>query len=96
MDGSDVVWGGSSRVQWAMEFPFNVDVLLPERITVLDQHLRPPGRRPGTTTTARVDLQQQIMTIVDELGKASAKVLGSLRLKGRPLWAQQTREPWVL
>lgn len=43
-----------------------------------------------------VDLQQQIMTIVDELGKASAKVLGSLRLKGRPLWAQQTREPWVL
>lgn len=25
-----------------------------------------------------VDLQQQIMTIVDELGKASAKVLGSL------------------
>ncbi|XP_073080354.1 alpha-tubulin N-acetyltransferase 1 isoform X5 [Manis javanica] len=73
MGGSDVVWGGSSRVQWAMEFPFNVDVLLPERITVLDQHLRPPGRRPGTTTTARVDLQQQIMTIVDELGKASAK-----------------------
>ncbi|XP_036731289.2 alpha-tubulin N-acetyltransferase 1 isoform X2 [Manis pentadactyla] len=73
MDGSDVVWGGSSRAQWAMEFPFNVDALLPERITVLDQHLRPPARRPGTTTTARVDLQQQIMTIVDELGKASAK-----------------------
>ncbi|KAB0402675.1 hypothetical protein E2I00_002839, partial [Balaenoptera physalus] len=92
------------------------------RITVLDQHLRPPARRPGTTTPARtsgvdwglnlspfipwphggpnqrmwltcpscfptitsreegvyhternVDLQQQIMTIVDELGKASAK-----------------------
>ncbi|XP_024903809.1 alpha-tubulin N-acetyltransferase 1 isoform X3 [Pteropus alecto] len=56
-----------------MEFPFDVDVLLPERITVLDQHLRPPARRPGTTTPARVDLQQQIMTIVDELGKASAK-----------------------
>nr|XP_012591795.1 alpha-tubulin N-acetyltransferase 1 isoform X6 [Microcebus murinus] len=56
-----------------MEFPFDVDALLPERITVLDQHLRPPARRPGTTTSARVDLQQQIMTIVDELGKASAK-----------------------
>ncbi|EPY75785.1 alpha-tubulin N-acetyltransferase isoform 2 [Camelus ferus] len=61
-----------------MEFPFDVDALLPERITVLDQHLRPPARRPGTTTPARVDLQQQIMTIVDELGKASAKVLESL------------------
>nr|XP_020030480.1 alpha-tubulin N-acetyltransferase 1 isoform X1 [Castor canadensis] len=56
-----------------MEFPFDVDALLPERITVLDQYLRPPARRPGTTTPARVDLQQQIMTIVDELGKASAK-----------------------
>ncbi|XP_028642286.1 alpha-tubulin N-acetyltransferase 1 isoform X2 [Grammomys surdaster] len=56
-----------------MEFPFDVDALFPERITVLDQHLKPPARRPGTTTPARVDLQQQIMTIVDELGKASAK-----------------------
>ncbi|XP_008691127.1 alpha-tubulin N-acetyltransferase 1 isoform X3 [Ursus americanus] len=56
-----------------MEFSFDVDALLPERITVLDQHLRPPARRPGTTTPARVDLQQQIMIIVDELGKASAK-----------------------
>ncbi|NP_001129439.1 alpha-tubulin N-acetyltransferase 1 [Pongo abelii] len=56
-----------------MEFPFDVDALFPERITVLDQHLGPPARRPGTTTPARVDLQQQIMTIIDELGKASAK-----------------------
>ncbi|XP_075411425.1 alpha-tubulin N-acetyltransferase 1 isoform X5 [Tenrec ecaudatus] len=56
-----------------MEFPFDVDALFPERITVLDQHLRPPARRPGTATPARTDLQQQIMTIVDELGKASAK-----------------------
>ncbi|XP_054424997.1 alpha-tubulin N-acetyltransferase 1 isoform X5 [Pteronotus mesoamericanus] len=56
-----------------MEFPFDVDSLLPERITVLDQHLRPPARRPGTTVPARIDVQQQIMTIVDELGKASAK-----------------------
>lgn len=51
--GSDVVWGGSNRAQWAMEFPFDVDALFPERITVLDQHLRPPARRPGTTTPAR-------------------------------------------
>ena len=73
LSGSDVVWGVSGPAQWAMEFPFDVDALFPERITVLDQHLRPPARRPGTTTPARVDLQQQIMTIVDELGKASAK-----------------------
>ncbi|KAM7135591.1 alpha-tubulin N-acetyltransferase 1 isoform 5-T5 [Molossus nigricans] len=56
-----------------MEFPFDVDALLPERITVLDQHLRPPSRRPSAAMPARVDVQQQIMTIVDELGKASAK-----------------------
>lgn len=30
------------------------------------------------SSLSSVDLQQQIMTIVDELGKASAKVLGSL------------------
>lgn len=45
--------GGAGRAQWAMEFSFDVDALLPERITVLDQHLRPPARRPGTTTPAR-------------------------------------------
>ncbi|KAK2098201.1 Alpha-tubulin N-acetyltransferase 1 [Saguinus oedipus] len=56
-----------------MEFLFHVDALFPERITVLNQHLRPPARRPGTTTPARVDLQQQIMTILDKLGKTSAK-----------------------
>ncbi|XP_038624448.1 alpha-tubulin N-acetyltransferase 1 isoform X2 [Tachyglossus aculeatus] len=56
-----------------MEFPFDVDALLPERITILDRHLRPPARRPGTTAPARVDLQQQLMTVVDELGQASAK-----------------------
>lgn len=51
--GNDVVWGVSGPAQWAMEFPFDVDALFPERITVLDQHLRPPARRPGTTTPAR-------------------------------------------
>ncbi|KAM8999457.1 alpha-tubulin N-acetyltransferase 1 isoform X7 [Sarcophilus harrisii] len=56
-----------------MEFPFDVDALFPEPIIILDQHLRAPARRTGTTTSARFDLQQQIMTVVDELGKASAK-----------------------
>ncbi|XP_044838412.1 alpha-tubulin N-acetyltransferase 1 isoform X3 [Mauremys mutica] len=57
-----------------MEFPFDVDALLGERVTAVDQHLQPPGRRgPGYTATHRVDLQQQLMTIIDEMGKASAK-----------------------
>lgn len=57
-----------------MEFPFDVDALLGERVTAVDQHLQPPGRRgPGYTAAHRVDLQQQLMTIIDEMGKASAK-----------------------
>ncbi|KAL8212977.1 UNVERIFIED_CONTAM: Alpha-tubulin N-acetyltransferase 1 [Gekko kuhli] len=57
-----------------MEFPFDVDVIFGERITTVDQHLQPSGRRgPGFATTHRVDLQQQLMTIIDEMGKASAK-----------------------
>ncbi|XP_077180746.1 alpha-tubulin N-acetyltransferase 1 isoform X5 [Paroedura picta] len=57
-----------------MEFPFDVDVIFGERITTVDQHFRPSGRRgPGFATTHRVDLQQQLMTVIDEMGKASAK-----------------------
>ncbi|KAJ6652883.1 hypothetical protein lerEdw1_010541 [Lerista edwardsae] len=57
-----------------MEFPFDVDALLGERITTVDQHLQPSGRKgPGFATSHRVDLQQQLMTIIDEMGKASAK-----------------------
>ncbi|XP_034613458.1 alpha-tubulin N-acetyltransferase 1 isoform X1 [Trachemys scripta elegans] len=57
-----------------MEFHFDVDALLGERVTAVDQHLQPPGRRgPGYTAAHRVDLQQQLMTIIDEMGKASAK-----------------------
>ncbi|XP_020667946.3 alpha-tubulin N-acetyltransferase 1 isoform X1 [Pogona vitticeps] len=57
-----------------MEFPFDVDLLFGERITTVDQRLQPPGRRgAGFATTHRVDLQQQLMTIIDEMGKASAK-----------------------
>ncbi|XP_053150376.1 alpha-tubulin N-acetyltransferase 1 isoform X2 [Hemicordylus capensis] len=57
-----------------MEFPFDVDVLFGERITTVDQHLQSSGRKgAGFATTHRVDLQQQLMTIIDEMGKASAK-----------------------
>ncbi|XP_074872421.1 alpha-tubulin N-acetyltransferase 1 isoform X2 [Carettochelys insculpta] len=57
-----------------MEFPFDVDALLGERITAVDQRLQPPGRRgSGYTAAHRADLQQQLMTIIDEMGKASAK-----------------------
>lgn len=39
-----------------------------------------------------VDLQQQIMTIVDELGKASAKVRGTSRTgKGKAGWQVRAR-----
>ncbi|XP_028569184.2 alpha-tubulin N-acetyltransferase 1 isoform X5 [Podarcis muralis] len=57
-----------------MEFPFDVDALFAERITTVDQHLRPSGRRgAGFATTHRVDHQQQLMRIIDEMGRASAK-----------------------
>ncbi|XP_062978339.1 alpha-tubulin N-acetyltransferase 1 isoform X2 [Elgaria multicarinata webbii] len=57
-----------------MEFPFDVDVLFGERITTVDQHLQASSRRgAGFTAAHRMDLQQQLMTIIDEMGKASAK-----------------------
>ncbi|XP_063147401.1 alpha-tubulin N-acetyltransferase 1 isoform X2 [Candoia aspera] len=57
-----------------MEFPFDVDVLLGERITTVDQRLQPSGRKgPGFALTHRADMQQQLMMIIDEMGKASAK-----------------------
>ncbi|XP_034963141.2 alpha-tubulin N-acetyltransferase 1 isoform X2 [Zootoca vivipara] len=52
-----------------MEFPFDVDALFAERITTVDQHLRPSGRRGAH----RVDHQQELMRIIDEMGRASAK-----------------------
>ncbi|XP_062866009.1 alpha-tubulin N-acetyltransferase 1 isoform X3 [Trichomycterus rosablanca] len=51
-----------------MEFHFDLNPLFPERISVLDQNLcaaRKPHGRP--------DAQNQTATIIDELGKASAK-----------------------
>ncbi|XP_065718289.1 alpha-tubulin N-acetyltransferase 1 isoform X1 [Patagioenas fasciata] len=56
-----------------MEFPFDLTPVLGDRFCVVDQHLRPAGR-PGPTH--RGDLQQQLRTVIDELGKASAKAQG--------------------
>ncbi|XP_070593859.1 alpha-tubulin N-acetyltransferase 1 isoform X2 [Erythrolamprus reginae] len=57
-----------------MEFPFDVDLLFGERIATVDQHLQPSGRKgAGLAATHRADMQQQLMKIIDEMGKASAK-----------------------
>ncbi|XP_067169996.1 LOW QUALITY PROTEIN: alpha-tubulin N-acetyltransferase 1 [Apteryx mantelli] len=56
-----------------MEFPFDVAAVLGERVTIVDQHLRPAGRRGPAH---RGDLEQQLRTLIDELGKASAKAQG--------------------
>lgn len=52
-------WVGEKRKKdpdaaGTMEFPFDVDSLLGERITTVDQHLQPSGRRgPGFASTHR-------------------------------------------
>ncbi|KAK2829988.1 hypothetical protein Q5P01_017919 [Channa striata] len=51
-----------------MEFPFDINHLFSERVTVLDQSLV-----VGRKTAARPDLQANTATVIDELGKASAK-----------------------
>ncbi|KAM6188525.1 alpha-tubulin N-acetyltransferase 1 isoform 2-T2 [Sarcoramphus papa] len=56
-----------------MEFPFDLAPVLGDRFCVVDQHLRPAGRRGPTH---RGDLEQQLRTVIDELGKASAKAQG--------------------
>ncbi|XP_074423880.1 alpha-tubulin N-acetyltransferase 1 isoform X4 [Larus michahellis] len=56
-----------------MEFPFDLSPVLGDRVCVVDQHLRPAGRRGPTH---RGDLEQQLRTVIDELGKASAKAQG--------------------
>ncbi|KAL7830202.1 hypothetical protein SRHO_G00313290 [Serrasalmus rhombeus] len=51
-----------------MEFPFDLNALFPETVSVLDQNLcaaRKPYGRP--------DAQNQTAIVIDELGKASAK-----------------------
>lgn len=55
-----------------MEFPFDVTAVLGERFTVVDQHLQPSGRRGGNNRAAL----EQLRTLIDELGRASAKAQG--------------------
>ncbi|XP_062386026.1 alpha-tubulin N-acetyltransferase 1 isoform X3 [Sardina pilchardus] len=51
-----------------MEFPFDINALFPEQISVLDQHLA-----AGRKSAGRGDPQALITRVIDELGKASAK-----------------------
>ncbi|XP_065150132.1 alpha-tubulin N-acetyltransferase 1 isoform X2 [Paramisgurnus dabryanus] len=51
-----------------MDFPFDLNALFPERVSVLDNNLT-----VGRKANGRPDLQLQITTVIDELGKASAK-----------------------
>ncbi|TRY60231.1 hypothetical protein DNTS_026379, partial [Danionella cerebrum] len=51
-----------------MEFPFDLNALLPERISVLDSNLS-----TGRKAQGRPDPLFQITTVIDELGKASSK-----------------------
>ncbi|KAJ8341982.1 hypothetical protein SKAU_G00319100 [Synaphobranchus kaupii] len=51
-----------------MEFPFDLNAIFPERISVLDHNLT-----TGRKALGRPDPQHLISTVIDELGKASAK-----------------------
>ncbi|XP_077405549.1 alpha-tubulin N-acetyltransferase 1 isoform X3 [Vanacampus margaritifer] len=51
-----------------MEFPFNVNHLFSERFSILDKNIV-----EGRVSSKRPDLQSNIDTVIDELGKASAK-----------------------
>ncbi|KAJ8367676.1 hypothetical protein AAFF_G00313760 [Aldrovandia affinis] len=51
-----------------MEFPFDLSALFPERISVLDRDMT-----AGRKSLGRPQTQHQISTVIDELGKASAK-----------------------
>uniref|UniRef100_A0A1A8I783 Alpha-tubulin N-acetyltransferase 1 n=1 Tax=Nothobranchius kuhntae TaxID=321403 RepID=A0A1A8I783_NOTKU len=51
-----------------MDFPFDINQLFSERISILDQNLSASRR-----SMERPDLQVQISAVIDELGRASAK-----------------------
>ncbi|XP_070702763.1 alpha-tubulin N-acetyltransferase 1 isoform X2 [Pempheris klunzingeri] len=51
-----------------MEFPFDINQLFSERVSILDQTLE-----AGRKSAGRPDLQDHIATVIDELGRASAK-----------------------
>nr|XP_019963756.1 PREDICTED: alpha-tubulin N-acetyltransferase 1 [Paralichthys olivaceus] len=52
-----------------MAFPLDINQLFPERVTLLDQTLVAENRK----STERPDLLAHIVTVIDELGRASAK-----------------------
>ncbi|XP_037329379.1 alpha-tubulin N-acetyltransferase 1 isoform X1 [Pungitius pungitius] len=51
-----------------MEFPFDINQLFSERVSILDQTLI-----AGRTSSGMPQLQAHIATVIDELGRASAK-----------------------
>ncbi|KTF93041.1 hypothetical protein cypCar_00028797 [Cyprinus carpio] len=63
-----------------MDFPFDVNALFPERITVLDNSLS-----AGRKAHGRPDPLLQISTVIDELGKASSKDQRGAHLETEPL-----------
>ncbi|XP_034560652.1 alpha-tubulin N-acetyltransferase 1 isoform X4 [Notolabrus celidotus] len=62
-----------------MEFPFDINQLFSERVSVLDQSLIAGRKSAGRTilhtsvSSDSPDLQAHIATVIDELGRASAK-----------------------
>ncbi|XP_072115270.1 alpha-tubulin N-acetyltransferase 1 isoform X1 [Mobula birostris] len=52
-----------------MEFPFDINPLFPERISVLDHHLQ-PGRK---SSSSKATLENQLAVVLDKMGEASAK-----------------------
>ncbi|XP_064262136.1 alpha-tubulin N-acetyltransferase 1 [Passer domesticus] len=65
---------GSEPGTRSWSFPFDLAPVLGDRFCVVDQHLRPAGRGGGSAK--REELEQQLRTVIDELGKASAKAQG--------------------
>ncbi|TMS18148.1 Alpha-tubulin N-acetyltransferase 1 [Larimichthys crocea] len=63
-----------------MEFPFDINQLFSERVSVLDQTLV-----GGRKSAGRPDLQAHIATVIDELGRASAKDLQGVHIEVEPL-----------
>uniref|UniRef100_V9L6E1 Alpha-tubulin N-acetyltransferase 1 n=1 Tax=Callorhinchus milii TaxID=7868 RepID=V9L6E1_CALMI len=54
-----------------MEFSFDLNPIFPERISLLDHHLR--LSRKVTYGSYRSDLDEQLVTVINRMGEASAK-----------------------
>ncbi|KAK1804893.1 hypothetical protein P4O66_019276 [Electrophorus voltai] len=74
-----------------MDFPFDLNGLFPERISMLDQNLY-----AGRKTHGRLDAQNQTAMVIDELGKASAKYLGPKMSTSSQLSITVSFPPFVL